>query len=62
MNNTITVNIVNKYGNDKIYPACPMAEGFCVLLNQKTLTERDIQKIKALGFIVQVEQKHPQTL
>ena len=33
---SITVSIKSIYGVDKIYPACPKAEVFCKLLNQKT--------------------------
>jgi hypothetical protein len=62
MDNTITVNIVNKYGNDKIYPVCPLSQGFCKLLVQKTLTERDIGIIKSMGFAVAVEPTQPKTL
>lgn len=62
MSNTIKVEIKTIYGTEKIYPADDMAKGFCNLLNQKTLTEQDIKKIKAMGFTVQVETSHPQTL
>lgn len=62
MTNTIKVEIKTIYGNQKIYPACDKAEGFCKLINQKTLTERDIKLIKELGYEVQVQPSHPATL
>ena len=57
----IKVEIKSVFGNEKIYPACPVAEGFCKLINQKTLTERDINCIKELGYEVQVQNSHPTT-
>lgn len=58
----IEVTIKNVFGNEKIYPACPDAEIFCKLIGQKTLTERDINLIKQLGYTVNVTAAHPQTL
>jgi hypothetical protein len=60
--NTIQVEIKTIYGVDKIYPACPKAEVFCKLLNQKTLTDRDIELIKQLDIAVQVANSRPATL
>jgi hypothetical protein len=60
--NTIQVEIKTIYGNEKIYPACDKAEGFCKLIGQKTLTRYDIEHIKALGYEVQVQSHHPATL
>lgn len=60
--NSIKVEIKSVFGVEKIYPACETAEGFCKLINQKTLTERDINCIKALGYEVQVQSSHPATL
>lgn len=51
----ISVMIKNVYGVSKIYPVGETAQGFCDLLGQKTLTEQDIQKIKALGYKVLVQ-------
>lgn len=58
----IKVQIKSVFGRDVIYPACEKAEGFCKLIGQKSLTESQIQQIKALGFEVQVESTHPATL
>lgn len=60
--NSIKVEIKSVFGVEKIYPACETAEGFCKLIGQKTLTERDINRIKALGYEVQVQSSHPATL
>lgn len=59
---SITVSIKSVYGVDKIYPACPKAEVFCKLLNQKTLTDRDIDLIKKLDIAVNVANSRPATL
>jgi hypothetical protein len=55
--NIITVTITNKYGQERIYPACPKAELFCEIARSKTLTRADIDHIKALGFSVNVTQE-----
>lgn len=60
--NTIKVQIKSVFGRDVIYPACEKSEGFCKLIGQKSLTEGQIQQIKALGYEVQVESIHPATL
>jgi hypothetical protein len=60
--NSIKVEIRSVFGVEKIYPACETAEGFCKLIGQKTLTEQNIQHIKALGYEVQVQSSHPATL
>jgi hypothetical protein len=59
---SITVSIKSVYGVDKIYPACPKAEVFCKLLNQKTLTDRDIDLIKKLGIAIRVDNNLPVSL
>lgn len=52
----IQVTIKQVYGNDAIYPACDKSKAFAALLNQKTLTARDIEMIKRIGFTVEVVQ------
>lgn len=59
---TIQVQIKSIYGNEVIYPVCDKAKTLASLVNQKTLTKRDIEHIKALGFTVQVVQAQPATL
>lgn len=53
----ITVKIKSVYGVDKIYPACEYSQIFCKLVRQSTLTQQDINYIKALGYEIQLEQK-----
>lgn len=54
----ITVQVRNVYGNQTIYPICDKARIFAELLDQKTLTHRDLCKIEALGF--RIEQHYDQ--
>lgn len=51
---TIKVMLRNVYGEEKIYPACGKAEVFVELLGQKTLTYKQIELIKQLGFTVEI--------
>ncbi|MFO0906826.1 MAG: hypothetical protein U0835_00405 [Isosphaeraceae bacterium] len=62
MDQTIQVEIKTLYGRDVIYPACEKAGVFCKMLKQATLTDVDVQRIKELGFTVQVVSSHPATL
>ena len=52
---SITVKIKNVYGSDLIYPVCDKARTLASLAGTKTLRPTDIDKIKALGFTVNVE-------
>ena len=54
---TITVEIRNTYGQDKIYPVCDKAKIFADIAGTTTLLPRDIQRIQMLGFEVLVKQK-----
>lgn len=58
----ISVQIKSVYGENRIYPACEKAEVFCQMLRQKTLTHRDVERIKKLGFEVNVLPVHPAKL
>ena len=53
---TIEVRIKQVWGNDTIYPVCESAHTFADLLNQRTLTNRDIASIKKLGYTIKVKQ------
>ena len=54
----IQIEIKNIYGENKFYPICEKSKIFADLLEQKTLTKRDLEKIKKLGFqITLVQQK-----
>lgn len=51
----IIVEVKTVYGNQVIYPVDAMAKGFAKLLGQKTLTPRDVDTIKEMGFAVEVK-------
>ena len=57
MTYNITVDIKNVYGNELIYPVCFNAKKFTSLTKNKTLSKKDIDIIKTLGYKVIVEQK-----
>jgi hypothetical protein len=52
----ITIKIERKYGRTLIYPICPKALLFAKLCRQETLTPAQIEDIKALGYVVRVQQ------
>jgi hypothetical protein len=52
MKTTIQVSAVQKF-QTRYYPECPQARLFCALLHQESLTRRNIETIKALGFTVE---------
>lgn len=54
---TIKVRIKTVYGNENIYPACPLAKSFADLVGTKTLTDRSIRIIKSMGITVKVLQE-----
>jgi len=56
---TILVRIKNVYGSEMIYPACDKAQIFAYLAGTKTLSRYAIERIKALGYAINVQ---PQTL
>ena len=57
----ITVKIKDVYGCRNIYPVCPAAELFAQIAGTKTLPFWVIDKIKRLGYAVEIEQE-PVTL
>lgn len=59
---TVQVQIKSIYGNEMIYPVCEAAKVFASMVGQKTLTRRDIDHIKKLGYTVDVVQAQPNTL
>lgn len=54
---TLLVKVHEYFGRRTIYPACPLSEKFCILLNQKTLTEGDCERIKDLGFLIKTKEE-----
>lgn len=55
--NEIKVTIKSVYGENKVYPLCDKSRAFADMLNQKTLTMRNIEHIKRIGFTVVVVQE-----
>lgn len=54
----IQIELKNIYGENKFYPICEKSKVFADLLEQKTLTKKDLEQIKKLGFeITLVHQK-----
>lgn len=51
---SIKLELKNVYGNELYYPRCGKAEIFAGLTGNKTLTNEAINKIKALGYRVDV--------
>ncbi|UOF77941.1 hypothetical protein [Caudoviricetes sp.] len=51
----ISVTIKSVYGNEMIYPACPVAEAFAQLAGTKTLTRQALQIIKSMGYQIEVQ-------
>lgn len=64
MFNSKTIQVMFKtiYCQDLIYPVCEEAKTFAEMLKQKTLTDRDIQFIKRLGYTIEVVTNKPRTL
>jgi hypothetical protein len=52
----ITVSIRTHYGTQYIYPVCDAAQIFCDLTGKKTLSHKDIDLIKYLGYSINVQQ------
>ena len=52
---TITVEIKNVFGNETIYPVCPVAKGFAAIAGTKTLTRHALGLIKGLGYAITVK-------
>lgn len=59
---TITVRIVNQYGQRRIQPVCGRAQLFAEIACTATLTDHTIAAIKKLGYTINVERQEPQTL
>ena len=53
----ITVKRTKVYGNDVVYPVCDTAICLTMLGDTKTITQRQIGIIKALGYKIVLEQQ-----
>ena len=54
MSKSITVKIKSVYGEEKVYPVWADAQTFAVLAGTRTLTIGTIEKIKRLGYSVEL--------
>lgn len=54
---SILVEIKNVYGAEKIYPISETAKIFAEIAGTKTLTPITIERVKELGYEIQVKQK-----
>lgn len=60
LNSVITLSLriilkhVRSYGNDRYYPACPLSQMICELLNRKSLTFEQLEIIKSHGVSVEI--------
>ena len=50
----VQVRVKSVYGEDKVYPANMAAITFAEIAGTKTLTAHTMQRIRALGFTVEV--------
>ena len=50
LNVQVTVKVV--YGEERIYPDCDIARGFCDIAGTKTLTRQAIATIKKMGYTI----------
>lgn len=48
----LVVEKSTSHGKLKYRPCNEVAEAFCTLLNQKSLTAKDLENIKALGYSI----------
>jgi hypothetical protein len=51
----ITVEARDVYGTTKYYPMCDRAKFFANIAGTKTLTPHSLEKIKALGYEIEVD-------
>ncbi len=56
-NMEITVRRTKVYGNEAVYPVCDTAVCLTMLGDTKTLTPRQVNIIKALGYKIVLEQQ-----
>jgi len=52
---TITVEIKNVYGVERIYPVCENAKRFAMLTSTKTFNRNIIEVIKSLGCKIEIK-------
>jgi hypothetical protein len=52
----ITLEVKTHYGTQYIYPICETAAKLTALTGKRTLSHADIKTIRALGYIITVQQ------
>ena len=52
----ITLAIKTHYGTEHIYPACETAAKLTSLTGKRTLSHNDIKTIRALGYVITIQQ------
>ena len=52
----ITIEIKNVYGEDKAYPVCDKAKLFTDIAGSRTLRSADLNYIQQLGYKISVKQ------
>ena len=57
LDNEITIQIKNVYGEDKAYPVCNKAKLFTDIAGAKTLRPCDLNYIQQLGYKITVKQQ-----
>jgi hypothetical protein len=53
---TMTVNVRETYGQQRIYPVCQNAHEIAGMMGTKTITTQVIKTLKRLGVSVQIQQ------
>jgi hypothetical protein len=55
----ITIKIEKNYGIETAYPACDNSRLLAKLAGTKTLTWHALETIRALGYVIEIEQTAP---
>lgn len=56
---TITVEVKNLYGKERIYAVCETAKKLLALTRQRTFNRKDIAVIRSLGIEVKIQMPEP---
>lgn len=51
----ITVRVTQNFGNQMVYPVCPVAVKLAELAGTKTFTDKTVNLIRDLGFTIKVQ-------
>ena len=54
---TIRIELKDQYGKQVAYPICDNAKTFADIANSKTLTDRTLMRIAALGYTIITTQR-----